>query len=91
MEPTDIFDILIIGAFGFAGLLLTIPIIQVARSAMPWKAVTGLWVSGWGFLLIGFGLIFAAQGFGGLVIIGVAVAAIGHFVQSRSAGKRKTK
>jgi hypothetical protein len=50
--------------------------------------VIGLWVSGWGFLLIGVGLHFADRGFGGVVVIGIATAGVGHFLKSRNSRRR---
>ncbi|MFH1763736.1 MAG: hypothetical protein ABIF09_06040 [Gemmatimonadota bacterium] len=87
MEPGYIFRLLIIGTLAFSALLLSVPIIQVAKSR-PWRDVVGLWVAGWGFLLIAVGLFFADQGLGGVVVIGVATAAVGHFLQSRYGGGR---
>ena len=88
MEPGQLFRLLIIGTLAFAALLLSLPVIQVAMSARPWRHVIGLWVSGWGFLLIGVGLFFADRGFGGVVVIGVATAGVGHFLQARYGGRR---
>jgi hypothetical protein len=87
MEADHIFRFLIIGTLVFAAFLLSLPLIQVAKKAQPWRGVVGLWVSGWGFLLIGVGLYFADRGFGGVVLLGVATAGVGQFLQARS-GRR---
>jgi hypothetical protein len=89
MEADSIFPLLIAGTLVFATLLLTLPLIQVAMKARPWRSVIGLWVSGWGFLLIGVGLQYADNGFGGVVILGVATAGVGHFLQGRK-GRGRT-
>jgi hypothetical protein len=89
MEADHIFPLLIIGTLVFATLLLSLPLIQVAMKARPWRGVIGLWVSGWGFLLIGVGLHYADRGFGGVVILGVATAGVGHFLQARN-GRGRT-
>ena len=88
MEAVYIFKTLIIGTLVFAALLLFLPVIQVAMKARPWRSVVGLWVSGWGFLLIGVGLHFANRGFGGVVVFGVAIAGVGQFLQSRNSRRR---
>ena len=88
MEAGHIFKTLIIGTLVFAAFLLSLPVIQVAMKARPWRSVVGLWVSGWGFLLIGVGLHFANRGFGGVVVFGVATAGVGHFLQSRNSRRR---
>ncbi len=84
MEADHTIRFLIIGTLAFAAFLLSLPLVQVATKAQPWRGVVGLWVSGWGFLLIGVGLYFADRGFGGVVILGVASAGVGHFLQSRN-------
>ena len=84
MEADHTFRFLIIGTLVFAAFLLSLPLFQVATKAQPWRGVVGLWVSGWGFLLIGVGLYFADRGFGGVVILGIAAAGVGHFLQSRN-------
>ena len=87
MESGQIFRVLIVGTLAFAALLLSVPLIQVATSVRPWRGVLGLWVAGWGFLLIGIGLLFADRGWGGVVVFGVATAGVGHFLQSRARGR----
>jgi hypothetical protein len=80
--------LLLIGA-GFlvmAFLLLVAPIVLVASRRKPWREVDGLWVAGWGFLLVGLGIVFSHRGWGGLVLPGVVAAAIGHVVQKRRTG-----
>lgn len=69
-----------------AALLLVAPIVVVWRRGKPWREVDGLWVAGWGFLLVGLGIVFAQRGWGGLVLPGVITAAIGHVVQRRRTG-----
>ena len=81
---------LVIGTLVFAALLLSLPLIQVAKSAQPWRGVIGLWVSGWGFLLIGAGLHFADRGYGGVVLLGIAAAGVGQFLQSRNNRRRSS-
>jgi hypothetical protein len=88
MDAVPIFRMLVTGTLILAALLLSLPVIQVAKSAQPWRGVIGLWVSGWGFLLIGVGLHFADRGYGGVVLLGVATAGVGHFLQSRNNRRR---
>ena len=88
MDAVPIFRMLVTGTLVFAALLLSFPVIQVAKSAQPWRGVIGLWVSGWGFLLIGVGLHFADRGYGGVVLLGVATAGVGQFLQSRKNRRR---
>lgn len=68
----------------FALVLLVTPPVLVAKGARPWRSVLGLWVAGWGFLLIGVGTYFAGQGWGNLVIAGVVLSGVGHLIQLRS-------
>ena len=88
MDAVPIFRMLVTGTLIFAGLLLSLPLIQVAKSAQPWRGVIGLWISGWGFLLIGVGLHFADRGYGGVVLFGVATAGVGQLLQFRSNRRR---
>ncbi len=77
-------------AFGLFGLiLLVIPPMLVAKKRRPWSGVIGLWVAGWGFLMVGVGTYFAYRGWGDLVILGVAVSVVGHVIQRRATGGPK--
>ena len=71
----------------FALVLLVTPPILVVRKARPWRGVVGLWVAGWGFLLMGLGIYFAHRGWGNLVMLGVVVAGVGHLLQFRASGR----
>ena len=71
------------GFLVLALLLLAVPVILVARKLRPWRGVVGLWVAGWGFLLVGVGIGYVGRGWGGLVVPGVALATVGHFMQWR--------
>lgn len=74
-------------AFGvFALLLLVVPVALVVKGAR-WNGVVGLWIAGWGFLLIAMGTRFAAEGWGAWVVPGVIVTTAGHLIQSRAAKK----
>lgn len=76
------------GFLVFAALLLSAPLVLVAKRLRPWRSVVGLWVAGWGFLLIGAGTRWAELGWSGLVVPGVIVTTAGHLLQSRSAKPR---
>ena len=71
----------------FAVVLLVVPLLLVVKKTKPWGDVAGLWVAGWGFLLIGVGTWYAQQGWGGVVVPGVIVTTVGHLMQRR-AGRR---
>ena len=74
-------------AFGaFALVLLVAPAALVAKGR-PWGSVAGLWIAGWGFLLIALGTRFATEGWGSWVVPGVIVTTAGHLIQSRAAKK----
>ena len=70
------------GMMGFGVLLLAAPVIQVLRAVHPWRSVLGLWIAGWGFLLVGVGLGFADRGWGSAVLPGIVTVVVGHFIQS---------
>lgn len=72
----------------FALILLVVPLVLVAKKRRPWRGVAGLWIAGWGFLLVGAGTYFAYRGWGGVVILGVAVSVVGHVIQRRESGRR---
>lgn len=73
----------------FSGVLLAIPPYLVRKGARPWRDVFGLWVAGWGFLLIGLGTFFAHRGWGGVVVVGVVVSGAGHLLQLRATKERR--
>jgi len=50
----------------------------------------GLWVAGWGFLLMGVGTHFAYRGWGVLVVAGVLVTVAGHLIQRRATSTMPT-
>jgi len=68
----------------FAAVLLVVPVVLAARELQPWQRVFGLWIAGWGFLLMGLGTRMAEQGWGGLVVPGVIVTTVGHLLQRRA-------
>ena len=74
------------GFLVFALVLLAVPMLLVGKKAKPWRDVTGLWIAGWGFLLIGLGTLFAHRGWAGLVVPGVVVTTVGHLMQRRVGG-----
>lgn len=69
-----------------AALLLVAPIALVVKGGKRWREVDGLWVSGWGFLLVGLGIVLADRGWGGLVLPGVITSVVGQVVQKRRTG-----
>lgn len=71
----------------FAGVLLAVPVALVLKRVQPWKGVIGLWVAGWGFLLIGLGVRWLDQGGGGFLVPGVIVTTVGHIIQRRFAAR----
>ena len=72
----------------FAIVLLVIPPYLVGKKARSWRSVLGLWIAGWGFLLIGLGTYFAHRGWGNLAVFGVVVSGAGHLLQRRNSGGR---
>jgi hypothetical protein len=72
------------GFLVFAVILLVTPLLLVAKGKKPWPEVSGLWIAGWGFLLMGAGTAMAEQGWGTLVVPGVIVTAVGQLVQRRA-------
>jgi hypothetical protein len=56
----------------------------VVRKIKTWRDVSGLWIAGIGFLLIGLGTVRAEQGWGSLVVPGVIVTTVGHLMQRRA-------
>ena len=71
------------GFMAFALVLLVVPGVMVLKKVKPWKDVSGLWIAGCGFALIGVGTVFAHRGLGALVIPGVIVTTAGHLMQRR--------
>lgn len=71
------------GFMAFALALLVVPVVMVVKKVKPWRDVAGLWIAGWGFVLMGVGTVFADRGLGGLVIPGVIVTTVGHLMQRR--------
>jgi len=69
----------------FGVILLVVPAMLVVRKVKPWGDVSGLWIAGVGFLLIGLGTLLAEQGWGGIVVPGVIVTTVGHLMQRRAA------
>lgn len=86
MESTPLLAFVGTGFIVFSALLLVVPVVLVARKLRPWRSVSGLWIAGWGFLLIGVGTRLADQGLGTLVVPGVIVTTVGHLLQRRFAG-----
>jgi len=81
--PTQPLSLIGAGFIAFAVILVVVPLLLVAKKTKPWSAVAGLFVAGWGFLLIGAGTWLAPQGWGGLVVPGVIVTTVGHLMQRR--------
>jgi len=77
-----------LGFVAFAAVLLAVPVVLVVKKARPWRDVAGLWVAGWGFLLIGLGTWFAQRGWAGVVVPGVVVTTVGHLMQRRVGSPR---
>ncbi|HKJ03415.1 MAG TPA: hypothetical protein VJ997_13200 [Longimicrobiales bacterium] len=77
-----------LGFIIFSLVLLAVPIILVAKKTKPWRDVAGLWIAGWGFLLIGLGTWFARAGWAGVVVPGVVVTTVGHLMQRRVGSRR---
>lgn len=83
MEPVLPLVLMGVGALVLAAFLLVVPLVQVTRRARSWRGVSGLWLAGWGFLLLGLGLVFAHRGWGNAVLPGIVLAVAGHLVQLR--------
>jgi hypothetical protein len=88
LSPSKPLSLLGAGFAVFALILLVAPPILVAKKARSWHGVVGLWVAGWGFLLIGIGTYFAYRGWSNLVVVGVLVSGVGYLLQRRAAGGR---
>jgi hypothetical protein len=71
----------------FGSILLVSPVLMVLKRARAWDGVVGLFIAGWGFMLLGAGTYFADRGWGNLVVLGVLVTTAGHLIQGR-AGRR---
>lgn len=87
MESSSLLTIAATAFAGLALLLLTVPPLLVAKRKQPWRGVVGLWVAGWGFLLIAAGAGFAHRGWGNLAVAGIVLSGVGHVVQSRNTRK----
>jgi hypothetical protein len=72
-----------LGFMAFAMVLLVVPVVMIVKKVKPWRSVSGLWIAGWGFALIGVGTVFADSGLGALVVPGVIVTTVGHLMQRR--------
>lgn len=75
----------------FALTLLIAPLVLVVKRVRTWGGVLGLWISGWGFLLIGLGTALAYRGWGDLIIFGLVTTGVGHLVQRRAGGGENAK
>ena len=84
MNPSRPLTLVAIAFAVFGVVLLVSPVLMVVKKARPWKSVMGLFIAGWGFMLLGAGTHFAYRGWGNLVVLGVLVTTAGHLVQSRS-------
>lgn len=84
MSPSRPLTLLALAFAFFAVVLLLAPLALVGRGAQPWHRVRGLFISGWGFLIVAAGTHFAYLGWGNLVIIGVLLAGAGQWIQSRA-------
>lgn len=69
-------------AFGLFGVvLIAVPLGLVARTKRPVREVSGLLLSGCGFLLLAAGVYYLERGAGPLVVIGVMVSVAGNLLQ----------
>jgi hypothetical protein len=84
MEFSHALSLIALGFALFGVVLLIVPVWLLTTKARMWREVVGLWIAGWGFLLIAVGSYFAPRGFGGLVGLGVLVAVAGHVIQGRA-------
>lgn len=87
MTPSRPLSLVALAFALFGVVLLVTPLVLVMKKIQTWPRVQGLWISGWGFLLIGAGTHFAYRGWSSLVVLGVLVTGAGHLMQ-RSAMKR---
>lgn len=84
MDPVSPLSLIAAGFTVFAVVLLLAPVVLVAKKIRKWRGVMGLWIAGWGFLLIGVGTHLADRGWGSLAVAGVVVATAGHLLQRRT-------
>lgn len=91
MDATGPLRYVAVGFEVFAAILLVVPVVLVFNGTRSWHDVWGLWVAGWGFLLMGVGTQFASRGWGDLVVFGVLVTAAGQLIQRRAAKRPGSK